>query len=197
MNVALIAHDNKQELMVQLCIAYCGIFAPHALCAPNPTAQLISEATGLAVEKYMTRSQGGIQQIAAMRLCANAIMQLAIPAALQDQASTDEMILPGGRLYEQREACCRVLDTIEGLSYVKNHAAFYIFPKLDVERFNITDDNKFAFDFLHEKHVMIIPGRGFSWKQPDHFRIVMLPRAEQLADAMEKLKDFLSTYRQD
>ena len=65
MNVALIAHDNKQELMVQLCIAYCGIFAPHALCAPNPTAQLISEATGLAVEKYMTRSQGGIQQIAA------------------------------------------------------------------------------------------------------------------------------------
>ena len=65
MNVALIAHDNKQELMVQLCIAYCGIFASHQLCAPNPTAQLISEATGLAVEKYMTRSQGGIQQIAA------------------------------------------------------------------------------------------------------------------------------------
>ena len=65
MNVALIAHDNKQELMVQLCIAYCGIFASHALCAPNPTAQLISEATGLAVEKYMTRSQGGIHQIAA------------------------------------------------------------------------------------------------------------------------------------
>ncbi|MBQ7689489.1 MAG: pyridoxal phosphate-dependent aminotransferase [Clostridia bacterium] len=138
----------------------------------------------------------GIQQIAAMRLCANAIMQLAIPAALADFESTNAMMVPGGRLYEQREACCKVLDTIEGLSYVKNHAAFYIFPKLDVKRFNITDDNQFAFDFLHEKHVMIIPGRGFSWKQPDHFRIVMLPRADQLADAMEKLKDFLATYRQ-
>jgi len=64
MNIALIAHDNKQELMVQLCIAYCGIFASHELCAPNPTAQLVSEATGMKVEKYMTRSQGGIQQIA-------------------------------------------------------------------------------------------------------------------------------------
>ena len=110
-----------------------------------------------------------------------------IPAALADDASTQAMLVPGGRLYEQREACCRVLDTIEGLSYVKNHAAFYIFPKLDIERFHITDDNQFAFDFLHEKHVMIIPGRGFSWKQPDHFRIVMLPRPEQLADAMEKM----------
>ena len=65
MNVALIAHDNKQELMIQLCIAYCGIFSSHELCAPNPTAQLITEATGMPVEKFMSRSQGGVQQIAA------------------------------------------------------------------------------------------------------------------------------------
>ena len=107
------------------------------------------------------------------------------------------MIVPGGRLYEQREACCRELDKIDGISYVKNHAAFYIFPKLDIEKFNITDDQQFAMDFLHAKHVMIIPGRGFSWKAPDHFRIVMLPKAEDMARAMRDLGDFLSDYHQN
>ena len=174
------------------CITFNGLSKSHIVCGYRCGWMILSGNKEIAKD-YVA----GIQQIAAMRLCANAIMQLAIPAALADQASTDEMIVPGGRLYEQREACCRVLDTIEGLTYVKNHAAFYIFPKLDVERFNITDDNQFAFDFLHEKHVMIIPGRGFSWNKPDHFRIVMLPEPEKMADAMERLRDFLSTYRQN
>ena len=131
-----------------------------------------------------------------MRLCSNALMQLVIPAALADNESTQAMLVPGGRLYEQREACCRALDNIEGVSYVKNKAAFYLFPKLDVKRFNITNDKQFAFDYLHEKHVMIIPGSGFNWAQPDHFRIVMLPEPHELSKAMNDLGDFLSTYRQ-
>lgn len=138
----------------------------------------------------------GLVQLSAMRLCANALMQLVIPAALADPDSTREMIVPGGRLYEQREATCRELEKIEGISFVKNSAAFYLFPKLDVKKFNITDDQQFAMDYLHSKNVMIIPGRGFSWDKPDHFRIVMLPEPEKIAKAMRDLGDFLKDYRQ-
>ena len=139
----------------------------------------------------------GLVQLSAMRLCANALMQLVIPAALNDPESTREMIVPGGRLYEQREATCRELAKIDGISFVKNSAAFYLFPKIDVKKFNITDDQQFAMDYLHSKNVMIIPGRGFSWKEPDHFRIVMLPEPEQIANAMRDLGDFLKDYRQN
>ena len=138
----------------------------------------------------------GITGLAAMRLCANAIMQLSIVAALEDRESTRSMLVPGGRLYEQREACCNELAKIDGLSFVKNDAAFYIFPKLDAKRFNITSDDQFALDFLHEKHVLVIPGKGFSYPTPDHFRIVMLPEPDQLARAVRDLGDFLSTYKQ-
>ena len=90
MNVALIAHDNKQELMVQLCIAYCGIFSAHELCAPNPTARLVSEATGMSVESYMTRSQGGIQQLAA-RIAYNEIDLVLFLADPQSPEYTEDM----------------------------------------------------------------------------------------------------------
>ena len=140
--------------------------------------------------------KAAVNALCAMRLCANALTQLVIPAALNDPESTREMIVPGGRLYEQREATCRELEKIEGITFVKNKAAFYIFPKLDVERFNIHDDQQFAMDYLHAKNVMIIPGRGFSWDKPDHFRIVMLPEPEKIAKAMSDLGDFLSDYWQ-
>lgn len=138
----------------------------------------------------------GIMAMASMRLCANAIMQLSIVAALNDPDSTQSMLVPGGRLYEQREACCRELAKIDGISFVKNDAAFYIFPKVDAKRFNITSDDQFCLDLLHEKHVLMIPGKGFSYPTPDHFRIVMLPEAEKLAGAIRDLGDFLKTYKQ-
>lgn len=137
-----------------------------------------------------------INGLCAMRLCANALTQLVIPAALADPDSTRAMMVPGGRIYEQREATCRELEKIDGLTFVKNKAAFYIFPKLDIKRFNIHDDQQFAMDYLHSKNVMIIPGRGFSWNTPDHFRIVMLPQPEVLAKAMQDLGDFLKDYQQ-
>ncbi len=175
-----------------LCITMNGLSKSHIVCGFRCGWMVVSGAKENASDFI-----AGLVQLSAMRLCANALMQLVIPAALNDPESTREMIVPGGRLYEQREACCRELDKIEGISYVKNSAAFYIFPKLDVKKFNITDDQQFAMDYLHSKHVMIIPGRGFSWKEPDHFRIVMLPEAEQLAKAMRDLGDFLKDYRQN
>ncbi len=138
----------------------------------------------------------GVFQLAAMRLCANTLPQLAIPAALADTASTRAMLCPGGRLYEQREATMRALAEIEGISCVKNRAAFYVFPRLDIKRFNITSDKQFAFDLLHEKHILIVPGSGFDWQMPDHFRIVMLPDPVRMEQAIRDIGDFLKHYKQ-
>ena len=168
-----------------------GLSKSHIVCGVRCGWMLVSGAKDSAKDFI-----AGLVQLSAMRLCANALMQLVIPAALDDPYSTRELIVPGGRLYEQREATCRELEKIEGISFVKNSAAFYIFPKLDVKKFNITDDQQFAMDYLHSKNVMIIPGRGFSWKEPDHFRIVMLPEPEKIAKAMRDLGDFLKDYRQ-
>ncbi len=174
-----------------LCITMNGLSKSHIVCGFRCGWMLISGAKDKAQDFI-----AGIRALCAMRLCANALMQLVIPAALNDPESTRAMLVPGGRLYEQREACCRELAKIPGVSFVKNKAAFYIFPKLD-SRFNITDDQQFAMDYLHSKHVMIIPGRGFNWPTPDHFRIVMLPEPDQMAKAMRDLGDFLADYRQN
>lgn len=169
-----------------------GLSKSHIICGFRCGWMVVSGAKDSAKDFI-----AGLVQLSAMRLCANALMQLVIPAALNDPESTREMIVPGGRLYEQREATCRELAKIDGISFVKNSAAFYLFPKIDVKKFNITDDQQFAMDYLHSKNVMIIPGRGFSWKEPDHFRIVMLPEPEQIAKAMRDLGDFLKDYRQN
>ena len=168
-----------------------GLSKSHVICGFRCGWMVLSGAKEAAGD-----FAAGLVQLCAMRLCANALTQLVIPAAIADRESTRAMIEPGGRLYEQREATCRELDEIDGLTYVKNSAAFYLFPKLDIKKFNITDDQRFAMDYLHSKHVMIIPGRGFSWNKPDHFRIVMLPEPAVLAKAMRDLGDFLSDYRQ-
>ena len=104
--------------------------------------------------------------------------------------------MSGGRIYEQRQCVYKLLNDIPGISAVKPKAAFYIFPKIDVKKFNITNDNQFALDFLKEKRVLLVPGSGFNWKQPDHFRVVYLPRVEILNDAVGKLRDFLANYHQ-
>lgn len=169
-----------------------GLSKSHVVCGFRCGWMVISGAKAAASEFVY-----GLVQLSAMRLCANALTQLVVPAALNDPESTKAMLVPGGRLYEQREATCRELEKIEGISFVRNDAAFYLFPKLDIERFNITDDQQFAMDFLHSKNVMIIPGCGFNWHNPDHFRIVMLPEPEIIGKAMRDLGDFLSTYRQN
>ncbi|MBQ4264965.1 MAG: aminotransferase class I/II-fold pyridoxal phosphate-dependent enzyme [Clostridia bacterium] len=138
----------------------------------------------------------GIIKLTSMRLCANALSQLIIPAAMEDMETPAAMVRPGGRLYEQRAATVKALSGVDGLSFVPNRAAFYLFPRLDVRKFSITDDRRFARDLLHATNILVVPGSGFDWPEPDHFRIVMLPEASVLAGAMERLARFLETYRQ-
>ena len=138
----------------------------------------------------------GLNMLSSMRLCANVPAQSIIQTALGGIQSSDELLLPGGRIYEQREFIYNALQDIPGISVVKPQAAFYIFPKLDIQKFNITNDEQFALDFLREKHVLIVQGSGFNWHCPDHFRIVYLPCIDDLKLAMKRLQDFLSHYRQ-
>ena len=138
----------------------------------------------------------GIVQLTSMRLCANALAQIVIPAALEDMETPFSMVKPGGRIYEQREVAVGELEKIDGLSFVKNNSAFYMFPKLDVKKFHITDDKQFARELLHETNILIVPGSGFDWNCPDHFRIVLLPEAGVLRDAIKCMGKFLDGYRQ-
>jgi len=139
----------------------------------------------------------GINLLSSMRLCSNVPAQSIIQTSIGGYQSSDELLLPGGRIYEQREYVYQALSEIPGISVVKPKAAFYIFPKLDVERFHIFDDEQFALDFLREKRILITSGSAFNWGAPDHFRIVYLPNMELLHTSMERLADFMATYRQD
>ena len=134
----------------------------------------------------------GLNMLSNMRLCSNVPAQSIVQTALGGYQSVNEYLVPGGRIYEQREFIYKAINDIPGLSAVKPKAAFYIFPKIDVKKFNIYDDEKFA----REKKVLVTHGRGFNWGAPDHFRIVYLPRVEELKKATDKLADFLKTYRQ-
>lgn len=138
----------------------------------------------------------GINMLSNMRLCSNVPAQSVVQTALGGYQSSQELLIPGGRVYEQREFIYKALNNIPGVSAVKPKAAFYIFPKLDVERFNITDDEQFAYDFLKEQKVLVTHGKAFNWPDPDHFRVVYLPRKEILEETMNKLEFFLSKYRQ-
>ncbi|MBQ8831567.1 MAG: aminotransferase class I/II-fold pyridoxal phosphate-dependent enzyme [Oscillospiraceae bacterium] len=168
-----------------------GLSKSHSLCGYRCGWMVISGPREIT-EAY----RAGIVQLTSLRLCSNALAQLVIPAALEDMETPASMVRPGGRYFEQRKATTEVLDNIDGISYVKNKAAFYLFPKLDVKKFGITDDKKFAGDLLRATNILIVPGSGFDWPEPDHFRIVMLPEAPQLREAMTKLGNFLDGYHQ-
>ena len=101
-----------------------------------------------------------------------------------------------GRIYEQREYIYNAINDIPGLSAVKPKAAFYIFPKMDVKKFNIVDDERFALDLLKEKKILETHGGGFHWEQPDHFRIVYMPEVEVLKKAVKSMSDFFAHYNQ-
>ena len=138
----------------------------------------------------------GLNLLSTMRLCSNVPGQSIIQTALGGTQSADQLLVPGGRIYEQREYIYNALNSIPGISATKPKAAFYIFPKIDTKKFNILDDEQFALDLLKDKHILVTHGGGFHWNQPDHFRIVYLPEVEVLREACGKLADFLKTYHQ-
>ena len=145
--------------------------------------------------KKMEELQKALVVIASVRLCSNALMQLIVPTALKDTEYTKEMISPTGRLFLQREACVNAINEIDGLSVVKNKGAFYIFPKIDTERYNVTNDKEFARGLLEAKKILIVAGTGFGFKTPDHFRVVMLPEHQTLKNAMYEIGDYLQTLK--
>lgn len=138
----------------------------------------------------------GLNMLASMRLCSNVPAQSIVQTALGGYQSSDELLLPGGRIYEQREFIYHALNQIPGISAVKPKAAFYIFPKIDTAMYNIHNDEQFVLDFLRKEKVLLVHGGGFNWPEPDHFRVVYLPRVGELEEAMEELEHFLKHYRQ-
>ena len=138
----------------------------------------------------------GLDILASMRLCANVPMQHAIQTALGGYQSINEFILPGGRLLEQRNKAYELLNQIPGISCTKPMGALYMFPKIDIKKFNMYDDEKMVFDLLAQEKVLLVHGRGFNWHSPDHFRIVTLPYVHQIEEALGKFARFLSHYHQ-
>ena len=138
----------------------------------------------------------GLYLLASMRLCANVNGQYVVPDALADEGP-DPVMMPGGRAWEQRNAIWESINEIPGVSAVKPKATFYIFPKIDLKKYPIHDDEQFALDFLHQKHILVVNGTGFNWPEHDHFRIVFLAEAEKLRYAAHELGDFLEGYHQD
>jgi len=185
-------HISTASLAPDLfCVTFSGLSKSHMACGFRVGWMILSGNKAIA-EDYMA----GINMLSNMRLCSNVPGQSIIQTALGGYQSVNEYIVPGGRVYEQREFIYKAINDIPGLSAVKPKAAFYIFPKIDTKKFHILEDQQFALDFLREKRVLIVPGSGFNWQQPDHFRIVYLPRIEVLNEATDKLADFLSHYKQ-
>jgi len=138
----------------------------------------------------------GLDILASMRLCANVPAQHAIQTSLGGRQSINDLILPGGRLLEQRDRAWELLNQIPGVSCVKPRGAIYLFPKLDPKVHRIHDDEKLVFDLLTQEKMLLVQGTAFNWPEPDHLRVVFLPRAEQIEDAVGRLGRFLKTYTQ-
>ena len=138
----------------------------------------------------------GLNILASTRLCANVPTQHAIQTALGGHQSIFDLTAPGGRLYEQRNVAWQMLNEIDGISCVKPKGALYLFPKIDMAKFNIQDDEQFILDLLVQEKVLMVQGSGFNWPKADHFRVVFLPHVEQLKEALTRLKTFLGDYRQ-
>ena len=174
-----------------LCVTFNSLSKSHMVCGFR-VGWMVFSGNKESGRDYIN----GVNMLSNMRLCSNVQGQSIIQTALWGYQSVNEYTVPGGRIYEQRNFICDALNSIPGISVKKPKAAFYVFPKIDTAKFNITDDNQFALDFLRQKRVLIVPGCGFHWPEPDHFRIVYLPRVPILKEVTDKLAGFLSTYRQ-
>ncbi|AMG29764.1 pyridoxal phosphate-dependent aminotransferase [Grimontia hollisae] len=173
------------------CVTFSGLSKSYRVCGFRSGWMILSGPRHLA-KGYIS----GLDMLASMRLCANVPMQHAIQTALGGYQSINELILPGGRLLEQRDKAHELLNQIPGISCVKPKGALYLFPKIDTKKYSIHNDEKMMLDFLLQEKVLMVHGTGFNWHKPDHFRIVSLPRVDDLEVAIGRFERFLSTYRQ-
>ena len=173
------------------CVTFSGLSKSHMIAGYRIGWMIVSGNKRLGSDFML-----GVNMLSNMRLCSNVPAQSIVQTALGGHQSVKDYVAPGGRVYEQRSYVYEALNAIDGITAVKPKAAFYIFPKMDVKKFNIHDDEQFALDLLHQKGILITRGGGFNWPEPDHFRIVYLPRMGVLREAMEDLAEFFETYRQ-
>ncbi|MFI3125343.1 pyridoxal phosphate-dependent aminotransferase [Streptococcus suis] len=167
-----------------------GLSKSHRICGFRVGWMVLS-----GPKKHVKGYIEGLNMLSNMRLCSNVLAQQVVQTSLGGYQSVDELLVPGGRLYEQREFITKAIQDIPGLSAVKPKAGLYIFPKIDREMYRIDDDEQFVLDFLKQEKVLLVHGRGFNWKDPDRFRIVYLPRVDELAEIQEKMTRFLAQYR--
>jgi len=174
-----------------LCVSFNGLSKCYRLAGFRSGWMVISGA------KHKARGYvEGLEMLASMRLCANVPAMYAVQTALGGYQSVNELIVPGGRLRDQRDAAMEVLESIPGISCVKPKGAIYLFPKLDIKRFNIKDDQQLVLDFLIQEKVLLVQGTAFNWPERDHLRIVFLPREDELTRALKHLGNFLEHYSQ-
>ncbi|MDT0265371.1 pyridoxal phosphate-dependent aminotransferase [Streptomyces sp. DSM 44915] len=147
-------------------------------------------------KEHATSYIEGLTILANMRLCANMPAQHAVAAALFGRQSIEQLVLPGGRIKEQRDIAHRMLTDIPGVTCVKPRGALYAFPRLDPKVYKVKDDRQMVLDLLRTEKIMTVHGTGFNWPEPDHFRIVTLPAADELADAISRIGRFLDGYAQ-
>jgi alanine-synthesizing transaminase len=173
-----------------LCLTFSGLSKAYRVCGYRAGWMAISGPKKDAAD-YLE----GINLLANMRLCANVPAQHAIQTALGGYQSINDLILPGGRLLEQRNKAYDMLNAIPGVSTQQARGAMYLFPKLDPEVYHIRDDEKFVLDLLREQKILVSHGRAFNWVRPDHFRMVTLPLVKDLEEAINRMGDFLSRYK--
>jgi alanine-synthesizing transaminase len=174
------------------CVTFSGLSKSHMIAGFRVGWMVLSGNKAMAKDYIL-----GLNMLSNMRLCSNVPAQSIVQTALGGHQSVQNYIVPGGRIYEQREYIYKALNDIPGITAVKPKAAFYMFPKIDTKKFNIVNDEKFALDLLKEKKILLVHGGGFNWQQPDHFRVVYLPRIEVLKEAAGKIRDFLEHYQQE
>lgn len=185
-------HTSIASLAPDLfCITFNGLSKSHMV-AGYRVGWMVLSGDKSAAKDFIE----GLDMMTNMRLCSNVPAQSIVPLALSTWKDMQKFVEPGGRVLAQRDCVYEGLSAIDGISVVKPEAAFYIFPKLDVKKFGITDDSKFAMDLLHEKKILITRGMGFNWPTPDHFRIVYLPCVETLQECMKGIAEFLDGYHQ-
>lgn len=173
------------------CVTFSGLSKSHMIAGWRVGWMVLSGNKRLAKD-YIE----GLNMLANMRMCSNVPAQSVVQTALGGHQSVKDYLVPGGRIYDQRELVYNMLNDIPGITAVKPKAAFYIFPKIDVKKFNIHSDEQFALDLLHDKHILISHGGAFNWQEPDHFRVVYLPRISMLKETIGEIGDFFSTYLQ-
>ena len=173
-----------------LTLTFSGLSKAYRVCGYRAGWVMVSGPKHLAADFLE-----GLTLLANMRMCANVPAQHAIQTALGGYQSVNELIVPGGRFYEQSKLASRLLNEIPGVSCVEPHGALYCFPRLDPEVYPIESDEAFVIDLLRAKKILVTHGTGFNWFEPDHFRLVTLPDVEILTEAIGRIADFLETLR--